>query len=378
MRLMIALIRSLYAPLISLILLIIGSGLLNTFVSVRLEIEGFSTSVIGIVSSSLYAGILLGSLKLEPFIAKKGHAKAFGIFAIICVALILLQALWIDPFYWSALRLVAGICTAGIFIVIESWLLIASPPSLRGAILSLYLALFYGALSMGQFLFNWIDPKSNAPLWYATLFFAISLSPLLLAQVDGPKIEPSEKMPLKKLYNLSPLGFFGGIISGMVLSAIYGLVPLYAKGIGLEISDIGTLMGVIILGGLSFQWPLGRWADKKDRGTVLHFSAWMSAFFGLLIALIPSSFNLLLLMSWLFGGFAFTLYPLSMAYTCDKISEEQIVAATGGFVLSYGIGAILGPLLAPFAISWFGMVGLFYFLAFITALLAIASFRRIS
>ena len=74
----------------------------------------------------------------------------------------------------------------------------------------------------------------------------------------------------------------------------------------------------------------------------------------------------LFVLAWLFGGFSFTLYPLSMAYVCEKIPEDQIVAATGGFVLSYGIGAIAGPMLVPLPMEWLGAPGLFYFLALIT------------
>ena len=78
----------------------------------------------------------------------------------------LAQAFWIDPIYWAILRLICGVCTAGVFIVIESWLLMQSPPSMRGAVLSLYLAVFYAALSAGQFLINLSDPRIDLSLLY--------------------------------------------------------------------------------------------------------------------------------------------------------------------------------------------------------------------
>ena len=163
----------------------------------------------------------------------------------------------------------------------------------------------------------------------------------------------------------------------MLLAAIYGLVPVYAKEMGMGISEIGTLMGVIIFGGLSFQWPFGRWADKTDRRRVLNTASFMTTFFAITIGLVDhQSPWLLLLLGWFFGGFSFTIYPLSMAYACEKVAEDQIIAATGGFVLSYGIGAIAGPLLAPVAMSLFGTPGLFYFLAFITLLLCLVGLKR--
>jgi MFS family permease len=74
-------------------------------------------------------------------------------------------------------------------------------------------------------------------------------------------------------------------------------------------------------------------------------------------------------LAWAFGGFAFGLYPLSMALTCESIEEKEIIPATGSFVLAYGLGAVSGPLLAPLSMQTFGTPALFYFLAFVFFLL---------
>jgi MFS family permease len=65
-----------------------------------------------------------------------------------------------------------------------------------------------------------------------------------------------------------------------------------------------------------------------------------------------------------------------MAYACEKVKEDQIVPVTGGFVLSYGIGAIAGPLLAPLSMELFGPNGLFYFLGAISLLLGLIGLKR--
>jgi MFS family permease len=354
-----------------------ASGLFNTFVSVRLEIEGYSPEVIGFVTSALYAGILIGSLWVDRWIAEVGHIRSFIVFAGATSALVLGQSFWINPWYWAGLRLLGGICMAGIFVSIESWLLLQSTSKTRGGILSLYLGVFYGALTLGQFLFNLADVNGFMPFCITAFLCALSILPLTIHKVAEPKIERSSNLSLRQLFSLSPLGFGGGVISGMVLAVIYGLVPVYAKEIGLTIPQIGNLMAMIIFGGLSLQWPLGRWADGGKRRQILSIVSFLSAFFGLSIALVDHhSLVFLLLLAWCFGGFSFTLYPLSMAYTCQKVQDHQIIAATGGFVLSYGIGAIAGPLLAPLAMDLFGTPGLFYFLSGISLLLGLFGLVR--
>ncbi len=356
-------IKSLFPPLLSLVLLIMGSGLMNTFVSVRLDLEHVSPEAIGAVASSLYAGILFGSFWLDRWIARVGHIRAFTLFAGISGGLVLLQSFWIDPLYWAILRFGCGVCIAGIFIIIESWLLMQSPPELRSTVLSLYLAVYYGALSLGQFLINLAPLQSLFPFYITTALSAISILPITLKKVAEPKLEHHETMSLTKAFHISPLGFVGGMISGILLGAIYGLTPVYAKEIGLSISAISLFMASIIFGGLIFQWPIGIWADKTDRHRVLSIISLVAALMALVIPLTEKLYGLLLFSGWCFGGAAFTIYPLSMAYVCEKVTPHQIIAATGSFVLSYGIGAVLGPLAAPIAMSWFGIKGLFYFLS---------------
>jgi len=314
---------------------------------------------------------------MGKWIQKVGHIRAFIIFALLSTFLTLAQAFWIDPFYWSILRLIYGLCLAGVFIVIESWLLIESVDSARGTALSLYLITFYAALSGGQFLLHLTDPKSLSPFYITAGLFAFSTLPILVQRVTEPKIQPFASLNFLQLFRISPLGFLGGVISGMLLAAIHGLVPLYAKAIGLEISEIGTLMGIIIFGGLSFQLPLGRWADRTGRLRVLNTACFMTTILAITITLVGDASPLLLLfLGWVFGGFSFTVYPLSMAYVCEKVKKDQIIPATGGFVLFYAIGAVAGPLLAPLAMSFFGNNGLFYFLGMITLLLFVLGLKR--
>ncbi len=371
------LIRSLAAPFLSLILLILASGLCSTFISIRLEMEGYHPEVIGSVTAALYAGIFVGSIWMDRWISKMGHIRSFIVFAFFITLLTLIQSLWVDPYFWMALRFLGGICTAGIFIVIESWLLMRATPALRGAILSIYLAIFYAALSLGQLLINLSDPMTAKPFYIIALLSALSMLPMIATTSPQPKIEPGIRLTSTELFKISPFGLIGVIVSGIVLAAVYGLVPVYAKEIGMTIPEIGNLMALLIFGGLSFQWPLGRLADRGNRKGVLIATSILTALICCAIALSGHLSPLLLfILIFLFGGFSFTIYPLSMAHACEKIEDHQIVSATGGFVLSYGVGAIVGPIMAPIAMNFLGSNGLFYFLALIVSILVLVGCKK--
>lgn len=374
---MLALLRTLTPPLLSLIFMMMASGLFNTFISIRLEVAGYSLEDIGMVTAALYFGILVGSLRMDRWISKVGHIRSFIVFAALLAILVLTQSFWINPWFWSFLRFIGGICMAGVFIVIESWLLMQSGSTKRGAILSIYLAVFYAALSLGQLLIDVGDPVEGiTPFCLTAVLLIVSILPISLCKTAEPLIPETVRLSPVKLFLISPLGFIGGVVSGMLLAAVYGLVPVYAREVGMSISEVGTFMAILIFGGFSLQWPLGRWADRGERRKVLNIASFFTAFLGVAIAFFDHMFpSLLLVLAWLFGGFAFTLYPLSMAYACEKVKEEQIVAATGGFVLSYGLGAIAGPLIAPIAMGMFGAAGLFYFFAAISFVLGLIGLK---
>jgi MFS family permease len=83
---------------------LLGSGLLNTLVSVRMAAEDFPAATIGIVLSSFYTGLLVGSFCCHRLIQRIGHIRAFTVFAAMTTAAALLYGLYLSPWFWALLR----------------------------------------------------------------------------------------------------------------------------------------------------------------------------------------------------------------------------------------------------------------------------------
>src|SRR3546814_5310096 len=76
-----------------------------------------------VCSSDLYcAGLVLGALRAGIVVRRVGHIRAFAAFVALLSASTLAYALLQQPMVWGALRIVDGICVAGVFICLESWL----------------------------------------------------------------------------------------------------------------------------------------------------------------------------------------------------------------------------------------------------------------
>ena len=83
-----------------------GNGLLNTLLSTRMAVEGFSTATSGIVLSCYFTGLLTGSFVCHRLIQRVGHIRAFTVFAGMTTAAALLHGLYLSPWLWGG----AAVC----------------------------------------------------------------------------------------------------------------------------------------------------------------------------------------------------------------------------------------------------------------------------
>lgn len=375
---MFGILKKITAPLLSLAIVMVAVGLFSTFVPLRLTLDGHSPFITGGATAAYFAGLVLGSLRTESFIARVGHIRTFAAFASMTSAIAVFMGLVIRPFLWIGLRFLMGVFTSGLFIVIESWLLMVGGRERKGTILAYYMIAFYAAQSGGQFLLNAAPPLSFVPFSLATLFISLSVVPVCLTRHSSPTIEePSLLSPLK-LMKISAFGILSAFGSGLIMGAFFGLAPVFAHKVGMSTSQVASYMGVTIIGGFILQWPLGKLSDMINRRSVLIGVSFITSVMAFLIAVAAVvSTNLLLVLAVLFGGFSFTMYPLSISYTNDYLDPKDLIAASGGLWMSYGIGCVLGPLLAPTSMTIFGPSGLYIYFMIVSSIVgAIGVYRK--
>jgi MFS family permease len=126
-------------------------------------------------------------------------------------------------------------------------------------------------------------------------------------------------------------------------------------------------MSATILGGVAFQWPLGRLSDLFDRRRVIVASFAATFTICLLIFLVAQGRYQLMAAGAVFGGTCFALYPLCVAHTNDHLQPAQRVGATGGLVLVYSLGAVAGPLPAALFMDFGRPASLFLFIGLCAA-----------
>lgn len=353
------------SPLLGLLIFIVGHGLLSTLLSLRLNAEGVAAGWIGLVSSAYFAGLVLGAFVNVRLIRRIGHIRAYAAYASLLAVLALCHGMMVDPAVWSGLRLVGGFATGGLFVVIESWMLVSSSPATRGRLMAVYMILLYGGLAAGQWLLHFIDPLQLSPFALVAISASLSVLPLALTRVPLPQTGTARHIGLITLARLTPSAVGSCVASGLVLGGIYGLLPLFFAASGRELGAVANLMALVILGGMLLQYPLGRLSDRFDRRRIL-----AGLGMGLLIfsvaMLIASQLpwgELRAALIFLFGGLAFSLYPISLSQACDELTPEQMVSANQGMLLAYSLGSMIGPLLASQAMQYSRPEALFIYFA---------------
>jgi MFS family permease len=358
-------------------ILMLGDGLQGTLLAVRADLEGFSATLTGLVMSTFYLGFLLGSIMTPGITVRVGHIRVFAAFAALSSAAILIHAIFVTVPVWIAMRLVSGFCFAGLYIVAESWLNDRASNETRGKLLSLYMIVTYIGVGAGQLLLNLAEPDEYPLFILISVLISIAVVPLLLSAGSPPKFQDSVRISLVQLYRLTPLGIVSMFAVGLVTATFFALGPVYARRMGLDIREISYFMAAAVVGTVVLQGPIGALSDYFDRRKVLTLVTVLTSIAALIcIPAAEVSNTALFLSAALFGGLAFPLYSVCIAYTNDHLNPNQMIAASGALVLTSGLGAVTGPVLIAIIMDTYGNQALFWSIAAVHALTGVFALYR--
>ncbi len=327
--------------LCGLLLLTLAIAVLNTHLPLWLAHENLPTWQVGMVSSSFFTGNLLGTLLTGSLIKRFGFNRSYYlaslIFAVGCAGLGLMVGFW----SWMVWRFIAGVGCAMIWVVVESALMCSGTSRNRGRLLAAYMMVYYVGTVLGQLMVSKLPTDLMSVLPWVTGMVLAAILPLLFTRIVNQNSEHQEATHVWPMLRLrqARLGVNGCIISGIVLGSLYGLMPLYLNHQGVSDSGIGFWMAVMVSAGIVGQWPIGRLADRFGRLLVLRVQVFV-VIMGCLAMLSNAAMAPAL---FILGAAGFTLYPVAMAWACEKVEHHQLVAMNQALLLSYTIGSLLGP-----------------------------------
>ncbi len=367
-----------WALLLGMLFLQLGNGLQGTLLSVRGELENFSTFEMSVVMSAYFVGFLGASRLVPELIRRVGHVRVFAALASFISAVLILYPLLVNPWVWTGGRVIIGFCFCGVYITAESWLNNAATNENRGKLLSSYMVVQMAGIVAAQLLLLIGDPGGFELFVLISVLVSISFAPILLSITPTPAFEATKPMSIKELFSTSPLGCVGMFFLGGIFSAQFGMAPVFGTKAGLSLSEISSFVAAFYIGAMVFQFPIGWLSDQMDRRILIVVTAAIGFIAALSAILLEGSFLILVGSAFFIGGMSNPLYSLLIAYTNDFLELDDMASASGGLLFLNGLGAISGPLFTGYLMTKMGPEGFFIVLATLLGLLTGYGFYRMT
>ncbi len=375
---MITVLSGVWALLLGIVLIMLGNGMHFTLIGLRGGIEGFSAAELAIVTSGYFVGFLSGARYAPVMIRRVGHVRVFAALGSFMSAGLIAFTLLPDPWVWTILRVLIGFCMSGIYVAAESWLNNASSNENRGKVLSAYMICQTLGVIGAQGLLTLGDAGTAALFIAASILVSISFAPILLSATPVPAVEVAPPMSLRKLFASSPLGTVGIFLLGSVYATQSGMGAVFGTQIGLSADQIALFIAMLFAGALVMQYPVGWLSDRMDRRRLIFGAAVLGASFCALGWVTGGGLPFLMVSAFFAGGVTTPLYALFLAYTNDFLAAEDMPAASGGLVFTFGLGAITGPLVTGWTMEMLGPFAFWLVLGGTFAAIAVYALYRMT
>lgn len=332
-----------WALFLGMMMLMIANGLLVTLLTIRGSGLGFSEFTISIMQAAYPLGALAGTAVAPKMVEKVGHIRAFSALASLVSISAIVHLLTSDPASWSAMRFLAGFCYPGMYVITESWLQAKSENHNRAQILSLYFMIWMAGPAIGTALVAAPDPTGNMLFGVVSILISLAIVPLLLSGNKAPDYEVPDRMPVMKLYRVSPTAVAGNLISATAVAGWFIALPLYALSQGMTAAQASGALVVAMIVGALVQYPVGWISDKTDRRLVLlglgliggAVCMWMT---------VNTSTQALVIGFAILAGASLPMYAICSAHANDQLKPSQIVPASGTMLFVLNLGQFIGTL----------------------------------
>lgn len=370
-------IRPFVALFLGTFLMMVGTGLGNVLIPLRASAEGWSSTAIAWIGTCYALAFTAGCLLTPLFVRRVGHIRVFAVLQTILAASLLLHALLPYPIAWALFRVMGGLTLVGGYMIIESWLNERVSNANRGTVFASYMIVSMSGVAAGQFILPLGDIMTDRLFMVGALAFGAALLPVALSIAPAPQPLTQVKVDARALFRRSPAAVVGSLLAGIIFGNWVYFGPLYGQSVGLSQTGIATMLTAAMVGGMAFQVPFGRLSDRIDRRYVMALAGGIGvAVSTAMVVFSPTSTYAILLGMFALGSVLFTIYALNVAHANDQAEAHEFVQVSGGLLIVYGIGNMVGPQLGGRLMDHMGPKGFFVAMGLVYAIYGLYALWR--
>lgn len=348
------------ALFLSVALLQLSSGGVGPLDALSGLVLDFSTQQIGLLGSAHFVGFFIGCWWAPRMMGTVGHSRAFAAFTAAGAIGLLAHMLVLDPYAWALMRVASGLCVAGCYTVIESWLQAKVTNETRGRAMGVYRLVDMSGSLAAQMVISVLEPASYVSYNILAILCCAALLPITLTRAPQPETPAAPRLRPMLAVARSPLAAAGVVVAALSNASFRMVGPLYGQEVGLSVDQIAWFLAAFVLGGAIAQYPVGWLADKYDRRWVL---IWLSVAAVMSCGVTVATQNLgttgVMLAAGLFGFTSFPIYSVAAAHAHDFAESHERVELSAALMFWFAAGAIAAPYVASVLIEAYGPAALF-------------------
>jgi len=333
-------------------------GLSYPLLALILENLGTPKALIGLNAAMTPLGIIVSS----PVIPRLTRYKGSWGLAMLCLLFTLLFFVLIGATrrieFWFILRFLLGVFINGMFIVSETWINQLSHTTTRGRIMGIYATVMSLGFCVGPFILPLTGFDGWPPFMVGIVCFIVAGLIMLPLRRRLPEFEKTAHGSVYRFMTLAPTLLLAVLSAAYFDQVVLSFLPLYALYFGFPQATASFALGILIVGNVFLQIPLGWLADLTSRRTVMLACTITTLAGCILLPFAIQSIWLLWPLLFIWGGAAFGVYTVALAGLGDRYSGAMLLTGSAAFGLMWGVGGIIGPAFAGGAMQLWGPVGL--------------------
>ena len=346
----------------------IALGYLFTVLVIIQKLNGYSESIIGLISASFSLGLMIAGFFVSKILANLGLYRMLLLsvsIQTICVSLIFI---YFTPINLALCSFIMGIMGGMKWMTMDTWVNIVSNNKNRGKAIGLYNSSISIGFAIGPLLVAIFGTQGLLPIFLCLFLMLIRVPALYFIRnhIKNVKVPEQVKKINFSFIKVAPFIFVAIFISGINDSSFGALFPAFMINELFSDKSIGLYFFIGAFGGVISQPFVGALTDKINKRKFLYSLLICHIIWPLLLNNFID-FSLVITLSVIIWGFAsVSLYTVALAYLGERVSIEEISIATSLFIIIYESGEFFGPIIVGLSMNRYGNSGFIYSILFIT------------
>ena len=346
----------------------IALGYFFTLIVIIQKLDGYSESVIGIISASFSFGLIIAGFFVSKILAKIGLYRMLFLSVVVQAACVISIFIYFIPINLTLCSFIMGVMGGMNWMTMDTWANIVSNDQNRGKAIGLYNSSISIGFAIGPLIVAIFGTQGLFPILLSLLLITIRIPALYIikAHINNVKIPKQDIKINFSFIKVAPFIFVAIFIGGINDSSFSALFPAFMINEFFSDRSIGLYFSIGLFGGVISQPFVGALTDKVDKRKFL-FILLICHFIWPLLLFNFIQIPLIIILSVIIWGFAsISLYTVALAYLGERVSLKEISIATSLFIIIFEGGAFFGPVIVGLSMNIYGNPGFIYSIILIT------------